>query len=132
MVKFLVLYNTPEDPEAFERHYRDVHIPLSKKLPGLRRYTIGRRAMAIRGSAPSYWIAELEWDGMDALQQAFQSSEGQATAQDAANLESLASSLSERTDGESCQPLRQHMCCSRHGHTRQNGMRSQAEQGQRW
>ena len=23
------------------------------------------------------------------------------------------------------------MCCSRHGHTRQNGMRSQAEQGQR-
>lgn len=47
MVKFLVLYNTPEDPEAFERHYRDVHIPLTKKLPGLRRYTIGRHATAV-------------------------------------------------------------------------------------
>ncbi len=42
------------------------------------------------------------------------------------------SSLSERTDGQSCQPLRQRMCCSRHGHKRQNGMRSQAEQDQRW
>jgi len=42
------------------------------------------------------------------------------------------SSLSERTEGQSCQPLRQRMCCSRHGHKRQNGMRSQAEEGQRW
>jgi len=29
MVGFLVLYHKPEDIEAFERHYRDVHIPLS-------------------------------------------------------------------------------------------------------
>ena len=42
-----------------------------------------------------------------------------------------ASSLSERTDGQPCQPLRQRMCSSRHEHKRQNGMRSQAEQGQR-
>ena len=90
MVKFLVLYNTPADPTAFERHYRDVHIPLTKKLPGLRRYTIGRHVRLIRGDEPSYWIAELEWDTMDALEKAFQSPEGQATAQDVANLESLA------------------------------------------
>ena len=41
------------------------------------------------------------------------------------------SSLSERTDEQPCQPLRKRMCYSQHGHTRQNGMRSQAEQGQR-
>ena len=52
MVRFLVLYNTPQDPAAFERHYRDVHIPLTKKLPGLRRYTIGRHAKLIRGDEP--------------------------------------------------------------------------------
>src|SRR6266571_4285157 len=45
------------------------------------------------------------------------------------NARRLPSSLSERTDGQSCQPLRQRMCYSRHGHTRQKGMRSQAEQG---
>ena len=86
MVKFLVLYDTPADPAAFERHYRDVHIPLTKKLPGLRRYTVGRHARLIRGDEPYYWIAELEWDTIDALQKAFQSPEGQATAQDVANL----------------------------------------------
>lgn len=82
MVRFLVLYNQPEDPAAFDRHYREVHIPLTKKLPGLRRYTLGRQATAIRGGEPYYLIAELEWDDMAALQKAFQSPEGQATAQD--------------------------------------------------
>ena len=36
MVRFMVLYDQPEDAEAFDRHYRVVHIPLAKKLPGLR------------------------------------------------------------------------------------------------
>lgn len=85
MVKFIVLWNTPEDPVAFERHYRDVHIPLVKQMPGLRRYTIGR-VTTLRGGEPYYWIAELEWDSMDALQKARQSPQGQATAQDADNL----------------------------------------------
>jgi uncharacterized protein (TIGR02118 family) len=85
MVKFLVLYDTPEDPEAFERHYREVHVPLTQKLPGLRRYTISHHATPIRG-ASYYLVAELEWDDMDALRQAFQSPEGQATAQDVPNL----------------------------------------------
>lgn len=86
MVKFIVLWNTPEDPVAFERHYRDVHIPLVKQMPGLRRLTIGRHVTALGGGEPYYWIAELEWDSMDALQKARQSPQGQATAQDAASL----------------------------------------------
>ncbi|EFH81290.1 EthD family reductase [Ktedonobacter racemifer] len=86
MVKYIVLWNTPEDPVAFERHYRDVHIPLVKQMPGLRRYTIGPHVTALRGGEPYYWIAELEWDTMDALQKALQSPQGQATAQDAASL----------------------------------------------
>jgi uncharacterized protein (TIGR02118 family) len=86
MVKFIVLWNTPEDPVAFECYYRDVHIPLAKQMPGLRRYTIGRHVTALRGGEPYYWIAELEWDTMDALQKALQSPQGQATAQDADNL----------------------------------------------
>ncbi len=86
MVKFIVLYSTPEDPVAFERHYRDVHIPLVKQMPGLRRYTIGRHVPAPGGGKPYYLIAELEWDTMDSLQKARQSPQGQATAQDAASL----------------------------------------------
>jgi uncharacterized protein (TIGR02118 family) len=36
-VRFLALYETPADPEAFDRHYREVRIPLGRRLPGLRR-----------------------------------------------------------------------------------------------
>ncbi|MGE5291399.1 MAG: EthD family reductase [Micromonosporaceae bacterium] len=82
MVRFLVLYSTPQDPEAFDRHYRDVHIPLAKKLPGLRRYTISRNSSAVRGGEPYHLVAELDWDDMASAERAFQSPEGQAAGQD--------------------------------------------------
>jgi len=82
MVRFLALYNTPDDPGAFDRHYRDVHIPLAKKLPGLRRYTVSRNAVAVRGGQPFYLAAELDWDDMDSLQAAFASPEGKAAGED--------------------------------------------------
>jgi uncharacterized protein (TIGR02118 family) len=89
-VRFLALYETPADPAAFERHYRDVHIPLGSRLPGLRRYTVGRNVVAVRGGTAYYLVAELEWDTMDELHAAFASSEGRATAADAAHLQELA------------------------------------------
>jgi uncharacterized protein (TIGR02118 family) len=82
MVRFIVLYDTPGDAEAFDRHYRDIHIPLTKKLPGLRRYTISRNMTPIRGGEPFYLVAELDWDDMAALQHAFRSPEGRAAAED--------------------------------------------------
>jgi uncharacterized protein (TIGR02118 family) len=88
-VRFLALYQAPADPEAFDRHYREVHIPLVRQLPALRRHTLGRGAAAIRG-APYYLVAELEWDTMEDLRAAFASPEGRATADDAARLQQLA------------------------------------------
>jgi uncharacterized protein (TIGR02118 family) len=87
--RFLALYETPADPETFDRHYRQIHIPLLRHLPGLRRYTVSRDVAALRGE-PYYLIAELEWDTMDELRAAFASSEGRATAADAARLQELA------------------------------------------
>jgi len=87
--RFLALYEAPEDPEAFDHHYREVHIPLLRQLPGLRRYTIGRDITALHGAA-WYLVAELEWDSMDELRAAFASPAGQATGADAAALEKLA------------------------------------------
>jgi uncharacterized protein (TIGR02118 family) len=86
---FLALYETPADPGAFGRHYREVHIPLARQLPALRRYTLGGDAAAVRG-APYYLVAELEWDSMEDLRAAFASPEGRATADDAARLRQLA------------------------------------------
>lgn len=86
---FLALYEAPADPEAFGRHYREMHIPLARQLPALRRYTLGGGAVAIRG-APYYLVAELEWDTMEDLRAAFASPQGRATAADAAHLQQFA------------------------------------------
>jgi len=87
---FLALYETPADPETFDRHYREIHIPLGRKLPGLRRYAVGRDITAVRGGPRYYLVAQLEWDTMAELRAAFASPEGRATAADAARLQELA------------------------------------------
>jgi uncharacterized protein (TIGR02118 family) len=87
--RFLALYETPADPAAFDRHYQEVHIPLLRRLSGLRRYSVGRDVTALHGT-PYYLVTELEWDTMDDLRAAFASPEGQATAADAARLQELA------------------------------------------
>ena len=51
-VRFLALYETPAGPEAFDRHYREVHIPLGRRLPGLRRPG-GTAMFAGMGNEPS-------------------------------------------------------------------------------
>ena len=84
--RFLVLWETPPDPTAFDQHYYDVHVPLTKKLPGLRRYTLSRNVTHMRGDGPYYLVAELDFDDMASLRAAFQTPEGKAAAADAAYL----------------------------------------------
>ncbi|MFF4359350.1 EthD family reductase [Streptomyces sp. NPDC001604] len=88
--RFLVLYGAPPDPAAFDRHYREVHLPLARKLPGLRRYTLGREVTAVRGGEPPHLVADLEWDTAEELRAAFASPEGRACAEDAERLQRLA------------------------------------------
>jgi uncharacterized protein (TIGR02118 family) len=87
--RFLAVYETPADPETFDRHYREVHIPLLRQLPGLRRFAIGRDVTALHGQ-PCYLVAELEWETMDDLRASFGTPQGRATADDAAYLQGLA------------------------------------------
>jgi uncharacterized protein (TIGR02118 family) len=86
MVRFLAAYDEPDDAKGFDRHYREVHIPLAKKLPRLRRYTISRNTAPTRDREAFYLIAELDWDDMADLRHAFETPEGRATADDVAKL----------------------------------------------
>ena len=82
LARFVVLYDRPSDEAAFQRHYREVHVPLVKQQTGLRRYHLSRNLRALRGGDPYYMIAELEYDDMAALQRVFQSPEGLAARND--------------------------------------------------
>ena len=48
--RFLALYETPADQETFDQHYRQIHIPLLRRLPGLRRYTVSRDVTTLHGA----------------------------------------------------------------------------------
>jgi uncharacterized protein (TIGR02118 family) len=85
VVRFLLVYDRPADPEAFDRHFREVHGPLTRRLPGLQRFSVSRETAAVLGE-PVHLVAELEWKDLDSLRAAFASPEGRATAADLANL----------------------------------------------
>jgi uncharacterized protein (TIGR02118 family) len=86
MVKAVVLYGPPEDPDAFERYYADTHTALAQKIPGLRRFEAARGFATPDGSAVPYQrIAELTFEDMDALQAGLGSEDGQAAVNDIPN-----------------------------------------------
>lgn len=83
MADLVVMYKTPKDTAAFDKHYSEKHIPLAKKLPGLRKYQVSRGPVASpAGSSGLYLIATLTFDNLAAIQAAFASAEGKAAAAD--------------------------------------------------
>jgi uncharacterized protein (TIGR02118 family) len=86
MVKAVVLYRLPQDPDAFERYYADTHTGLAKAIPGLRRFEAARGVATPDGSdLPYQRIAELTFDDMDALQSGLGSEQGRAAVDDISN-----------------------------------------------
>ena len=93
MPQLLVLYNTPADPAAFDRYYQQTHIPLAKKIPGLRSYVISNGPVqALAGIAP-HLIAILRFDSMADLNAALASPESKAAAADLSNFASAGATL---------------------------------------
>jgi uncharacterized protein (TIGR02118 family) len=83
MAQMIVVYRTPKDVEAFNRHYFDVHVPMAKKLPGLRKYRVSTGPITMLGAATdTYFVAVLYFDSLAAIRAAFASPEGQACAAD--------------------------------------------------
>ncbi len=79
MPKLVVLYPSPVDPTAFERVYREEHIPLvHAQMAGMHKLEAAR--VVNRGAGSYHWIAELHYETMAALQDAIQSAGGQRTA----------------------------------------------------
>jgi uncharacterized protein (TIGR02118 family) len=82
----VVVYKTPKDVAAFERHYFETHIPLAKKLPGLRKYEVSQGPIVTpQGPSDYHFVATLHFDDLDAIKRAFASPEGQLCAADRRN-----------------------------------------------
>jgi uncharacterized protein (TIGR02118 family) len=83
MAQLVVMYKTPRDVAAFDKHYFEKHVPLAKKIPGVRKYEVSRGPVATPAGPSGYHlVAILTYDDMAAIQKAFASAEGQAAVAD--------------------------------------------------
>ena len=83
MARMVVIYRTPQNVETFDRHYFEIHVPLAKKIPGLRRYEISSGPIATPiGTSDVHLIGILHFDSLAAIEKAFASPEGQAAGAD--------------------------------------------------
>jgi uncharacterized protein (TIGR02118 family) len=83
MARLVVMYKRPKDATAFDQHYFGTHVPIAKKIPGLRKYEISHGLIATpAGPSGFHLIATLYFDDMAAIQKAFASAEGQAALAD--------------------------------------------------
>ncbi|MBF6989657.1 MULTISPECIES: EthD family reductase [Cupriavidus] len=86
MAKLVALYKKPDDKAAFDSYYFSKHVPLAKKIPGLRAYEVSDGSVATPlGESPFHLVALLSFDSLEAIQQGLASPEGAATAADLAN-----------------------------------------------
>ena len=89
MAKLIVLYKEPADPKAFDDYYFSKHVPIAKKIPGLKGYEVNQGPVGSpMGASPYHLIATLEFASMADLQQAMGSAEGQVAAADVPNFAS--------------------------------------------
>ncbi|WP_396656575.1 EthD family reductase [Microbacterium sp.] len=84
MHKLLVLYPPPVDRAAFERHYREVHLPLCTRLPGVLGISFSLGVDEPDGG-PYYAVFEATFASAEALGAALASAEGQAVQADVPN-----------------------------------------------
>src|SRR6266850_7657106 len=81
--KLIVIYDQPENAEAFFKHYEEVHTPLVKKTPGLQRLVLNQIVGDVFGGSPPYIaIAEMDYPDKKTFEAAMRSPENQAVAGD--------------------------------------------------
>jgi len=86
MYRLTVLYGHPKDPAEFDRYYREVHIPIARKMKGFKGWTIGKcEAMEKRERPPYYMIVGLYAESREAIEAILATPEGQATVKDVPN-----------------------------------------------
>jgi uncharacterized protein (TIGR02118 family) len=83
MTRLTVLYGHPKDPAEFDRYYHEVHIPIAKRMKGLKGWTIGKCESATPGELPPYYmIVGLYANTRADLEAIIATPEGQATIAD--------------------------------------------------
>src|SRR6476659_6982690 len=83
MYKITVLYKHPQAEEAFEKYYKETHLPLTVKIPHLDRAEFTKFVPGPDGKKPSYYrMAELYFATSASMVEGLNSADGLAAAKD--------------------------------------------------
>lgn len=82
MVKLIALYKQPEDKEAFDEHYKNVHTPITMKIPGLRKMEVTKIVGSPMGESGYYLLCEMYYDDHESLKAAMRTDESKASGRD--------------------------------------------------
>jgi uncharacterized protein (TIGR02118 family) len=82
VVRLVALYSQPDDPAAFDAHYRDVHAPIVGRYPNLRGVRLTKADGVGGRPAPFYLVAEMSFDSRDDLYEALASDSGRESRHD--------------------------------------------------
>lgn len=78
-VKLVVIYPRPTDEAAFEKAYKDEHVPLLEaKMQGMTRFVASKVLHSPQGKVTAYRLAEVHFTTMDDLTKATESEGGKA------------------------------------------------------
>ena len=92
MVRLIALFDQPEETDAFDAHYRDVHAPIVRRYPGLRDLRLTRPKAVGRSTAP-HLMAEMSFDSREDLDAALSSEAGIESGRDLRNFASAGVTL---------------------------------------
>jgi uncharacterized protein (TIGR02118 family) len=88
-VKLTVVYPRPNDIEAFEKQYTEVHVPMAvEKFSGKTKIVATKVLKSLEGEPSIYRIAEIYFPTMAALEACLNSPGGQETAAHAISISS--------------------------------------------
>lgn len=82
VAKLIVLYSNIKDPEKFDEYYKNVHIPLAKKIPGVRKIVVSKVKGVAVGKANYYQVVEVYFDDIESLKKASESKEAKEASKD--------------------------------------------------
>ena len=84
-VRLIALYAPPEDPVAFDAHYRTTHASIVRRYPGLRDLRL-TRLDGVAGRPPAFYLmAEMAFDSRADLDAALTSGAGVESGRDLRN-----------------------------------------------
>jgi uncharacterized protein (TIGR02118 family) len=83
--KLIALYTAPENADAFLSYFRDVHLPLVEKIPGLLRAESTLIERTLVGGPGYHLLVQMEFADEQSFKAAMKSPENAAAGADVAN-----------------------------------------------